>query len=139
MFYFEDNMASTSEILKAFDEEMKSWTEEEVFESIFISAVPKESNIISPHVIYRWKEKEIPQQRLKARIVPHGYRDVEKQNMRTDSPSMKPEVMRVICAFAIDMGFELRAMDVKTACLWSSRRANQVAQAFSTYSANIWT
>jgi hypothetical protein len=45
------------------------------FNLVKIPDVPVGASIISSHVVYKWKAEDS----LKARIVPHGHRDVEKQ------------------------------------------------------------
>jgi hypothetical protein len=50
------------------------------------------SNVISSHVVYKWKSEDA----LKARIVPHGHKDDEKEFLRTDAPTMDVEILRLI-------------------------------------------
>ena len=49
--------------------------------------------------------------------MPHGTKDRDLELLRTDSPSMKPEVLRSFCAFAVDLSYEVKSMDIKTAFL----------------------
>ena len=126
IFYADDNMASEKDIKKAFSAEFDSWKCERVFEPVPYGSAPKGSNIITSHVVYLWKNKGTPRERLKARIVPHGNRDKDRELLRSDSPSMKPEVMRMVCSFAVDMGYDLKAMDIKTAFLQTGELKREV-------------
>ena len=126
VFYANDNMATKEELSEAFAKELQSWKDQKVYEAIPISSIPRGSNIVSSHVVYRWKDRNTPRERLKARIVPHGNRDRDREHLRSDSPSMKPEVLRVLCSYAVDMGFDLRAIDIKTAFLRTGQLDREV-------------
>ena len=126
VLYHDDGVASDELIKEAYNKKFQSWVEEEVFERVPKHSIPKESNVISSHVVYRWKDHNTPRERLKARIVPHGNKDLDRDLIRADSPSMKPEVLRLLCSFAADFGYQLKAMDVKTAFLQTGKLEREV-------------
>ena len=118
VFLREDGQASDEEYEEAYNREYMSWLTQGVFSVIKGSEVPKGANIISSHVIYRWKNRDEPGKRLlKARIVPHGNHDSDRNDIRKDSPAVKPEIFRLVCCFAADFKREIRCMDIKTAFL----------------------
>lgn len=47
--------------------------------------VPRDANFISSDVVYKLKVDEEGSRTLKARIVPHGNHDAEKDDIRKDS------------------------------------------------------
>jgi hypothetical protein len=79
-------------------QEKENWIRSKAFDLVKLADVPPGANIISSHVIYKWKS-EIT---LKQRIVPHGHRDEEKQFLRTDVPTMYVEVLRMIVSIAVE-------------------------------------
>ena len=50
-----------------------------------IHEVPKNSNTMTSHVIYKVKENDDGSFKMKARIAPQSNKDKEKQMLRTDS------------------------------------------------------
>ena len=97
-----------------------------LFELVPISEVPGESNVFSSHLIYRWKHFGAPNQFLRARIVPHENKDKELDELRCDSFSRKPEVLRLIYSFTSDMDYSLKTMDIGTAFLQTRSLRRQV-------------
>jgi Reverse transcriptase (RNA-dependent DNA polymerase) len=77
------------------------------------SDIPPRSNVISSHVVYKWKTEDA----LKARIFPHGHKDDEKELLRTDAPTMAVEILRLIVSIAAEKGWKLGSLDVKAAYL----------------------
>ena len=84
-FYADDGMATNEEINMAFKKVLDSW-KEEVFKTVPKESIPCGSNIIASHVVYIWKDRNTPRQRLKARIVPHSSRDKDNDTLRAESP-----------------------------------------------------
>jgi Reverse transcriptase (RNA-dependent DNA polymerase) len=76
-------------------------------------AIPIAANVISSHVIYKWKKDGI----LKARFVQHGHQDNEKDFLRNDSPTMAVEVLRIVVSIAVERGWRLGSLDIKAAYL----------------------
>ena len=71
-------------VTEAFDKEHSSnWVD--AYEEIDGSSLPAHANVISSHVIYKVKTSEDGSRTLKPRIVPHGNRDSEKDEIRKDS------------------------------------------------------
>jgi hypothetical protein len=75
--------------------------------------VPNRANIIGSHVIYKYK----PDGSLKARIVPHGHMDHDKDFLRTDASTMSVEVMRLLISISAERRWRLGSLDVKAAYL----------------------
>ena len=76
VFYGEDGMATKQHLENPFSRGLRSWQEQGVFETVPLSSIPKGSNIMSSHVVHRWKHRCTPWEFLKACIVPHGNRIV---------------------------------------------------------------
>ena len=116
-FYSNSNNATPEEFQDAFKKEFESWLAMEAFELVDKGEVPKAANIISSHTLFKWKDKDTPYQQLKARIVSHRNKDYQKDTQRTDSPSIKPEIMKIISSFAAENGCVICSGDIKTAFL----------------------
>lgn len=83
------------------------------------SQVPLNANVITSHVIYKVKTDEEGLRNMKARIVPHGNRDFEKDNIRKDSSTAQFAVIRLLLCLSTFLGFRLGHADVKGAYLQS--------------------
>lgn len=81
--------------------------------------MPLNANVISSHVIYKFKTSEDGSYTLKARIVPHGNRDVEKDNIGKDSSTAQFDVVRIMLAVCNFIGLSLTIAEVKGAYLQS--------------------
>ena len=77
--------------------------------------VPKDANVISSHRVYRLKSDENGRLLLKARIVPHGNHDRDRNSVRRDSASAELTVIRLLLSLAITIGFSVWTTDVKGA------------------------
>jgi hypothetical protein len=77
------------------------------------SKVPHWANVLRSSVIYRWKDEST----LKARIVPDGRGDSEKDFLRTDSPTMAVDIFRFLISIAAYRGWTLASLDIKAAYL----------------------
>jgi hypothetical protein len=112
-FTSSSKLAQQEEMAESYLQEKENWIRSKAFDLVKISDVPSGANIISSHVIYKWKSETT----LKARIVPHGHRDEEKQFLRTDAPTMSVEVLRMIVSIAVENQWRIGSLDVKAAYL----------------------
>lgn len=99
------------------------------------------ANIVASHVIYKVKTDEEGVRTLKARIVPHGNRDNEKDNARKDSASTQLNVICLVLSISIILGFKLATTDIKGAYLQSGpiRRIIYVRPSVEWYSTPAYT
>ena len=79
--------------------------------------MPSNPNIISSHVLFKWKDEGTPHQYLKARMVPHENRDNEKNQQETSSPCIKPDMFKLLISYAAEHGYDVCLIDIKTAFL----------------------
>ena len=112
-------------------ESAPSWIVEEAFEKehssnwadaynkVDDSSVPPNANVISSHTINKVKTSEDGTQTLKARIVPHGNRDRQKDNIRKDSSTAQFDVIRILLTAVTFIGMRLALADIKGAYLQS--------------------
>lgn len=107
------NELSVEERHDSYNRERDSWTINHAFERVSRNAVSASSNIIGSHVVYRRKADGTP----KARIVPWGHRDMEKDDLRGDAPSLNLDSMRLLLSIAAERRWTVRKMDVKSAYL----------------------
>lgn len=61
--------------------------------------------MISSHVVYKLRTNADGSLRLKARLVLHGSRDAEKENLRNDSALADMLLTRLILALGVLLGF----------------------------------
>lgn len=97
----------------SYEREKESWTSNKAFTRVSQDEVPPGSNIVGSHVVYRRKLDGTP----KARIVPWGHRDAEKNDVRGDAPSLNLDSMRLLLSLAAENRWRVRKMDVKSAYL----------------------
>jgi hypothetical protein len=112
-FTSSSKLALQEEMADSYLQEKENWVKAKAFNLVKISDVPAGANIISSHVVYKWKSEDT----LKARIVTHGHRDDEKQFLRTDAPTMSVEVLRMIVSIAVENQWRIGSLDVKAAYL----------------------
>eukprot|EP00171_Calliarthron_tuberculosum_P022319 IDg22319t1 len=93
--------------------ERNVWEEKEAFKAIPKHLVDIDANIVGSHVVYKRKHTG----KVKARIVPWGHRDADKDNLRSDSPCMNPEVFRLVLSISVEMGWPIGEMDIAAAYL----------------------
>lgn len=101
------------EKVDSYRREIRGWIDKKAFTSIHRSDIPKNSNIIASHVVYRRKSTGV----VKARICPWGHRDVEKDYLRSDAPCMNFETFRLVLSIAAEKHWQIGQMDVKAAYL----------------------
>lgn len=95
--------------------------EEEKFKQtvkeVHVSAVPDNANIISSHVIYKIKKNDDGSYKMKARIAPHGNKDKERENLKSDSATCPPTGIRVLLSIASLLQWPLAKVDFTSAYL----------------------
>lgn len=112
------NFAPSWIVEEAFNKEHSSnW--EDAYDEVDESSIPMNANVISSHVVYKTKTDEHGSHTLKARIVPHGNRDTEKDNIRKDSSTAQFDVIRMLLAVCSFVGLRLAMADIKGAYLQS--------------------
>lgn len=105
-------------IEQAFEKEhQNNWSD--AYEQVREKDLPRNANIITSHVVYKIKTDEQGERDLKARIVPHGNRDVEKDSIRKDSATAQLGVIRLLLSIVTFLGFRLGFADIKGAYLQS--------------------
>ena len=88
-----------------------------VVELVDAKYVPSHANVIDSHTLYRVKVKEGGVLQLKARIVPHGNKDIYKELVRSDSEVAEHSSYRTVMAFAAIFSLKLFKIDVTAAFL----------------------
>lgn len=106
-------MITPAEKLAAFAQERNSWIKNKAYIRVDRSSVPSDANTIGSHIIYSRKDDGTP----KARIVPWGHRDRERNDLGTDSPCLNLEMFRIVLSVAAEHSWILGQMDIKTAYL----------------------
>lgn len=91
----------------------------DAYTSIPLKELPKSANIIGSHFVFKIKEDESHQLKMKARLVLHGNRDRDRYSVRRDSASADLSIVRLIILLAIILGFEISTADVKGAYMQS--------------------
>lgn len=81
--------------------------------------VPANANVISSNIIYKIKIDEKCLKKLKTRLCPHGNRDREKDQIRSDLSNVQFDIIRLILVPATDLRFRLGCIDFKAAYLQS--------------------
>lgn len=104
---------SNEELRREYATEFNCWVREKAFIRVGRSSVPKDANIIGSHTIFSRKDNG----RAKARIVPWGHRDIQRHDLRSDSPCVNLEVFRWILSLSADHVWALGKMDIRTAFL----------------------
>lgn len=105
-------------VQKALDAEHNdNW--KEAYEEIAESNVSRGENVIASHVVYKLKVDEEGKMKLKARICPHGNRDIEKDDVRKDSATAQFDTIRMALSMSTRMSAVLGHVDIKGAYLQS--------------------
>lgn len=98
-------------------EHQDNWSE--AYEEVPEGQVSRGENVIASHVVYKLKVDEKGGMKLKARICPHGNRDMLKDDVRKDASSAQFEVIRIAVSMATRMTGILGHVDIKGAYLQS--------------------
>jgi hypothetical protein len=93
----------------AYAQERANWETNKAMSVAPKSKVPRWANILKSSVIYHWKDEYT----LKARIVPDGRGDSEKDFLRTDSPIMAVDIFRFLISIAAERRWTLASLDIK--------------------------
>eukprot|EP00171_Calliarthron_tuberculosum_P023568 IDg23568t1 len=104
---------SNAERRISYAKERNAWDVKEAIMVVERRSVNPNSNIIGSHVVYKRK----PDGSVKARIVPWGHRDLEKDDLRSDSPCMNPENFRLLLSISVEKNWEIAEMDIAAAYL----------------------
>ena len=99
--------------MDAYAKEKENWLVTDSITVMHRADVPRNAVVLSSHVVYRYK----PNGALKARIVPHGNMDPMKDVLRSDAPCMRPDMFRLVCSVAVENGWAICEMDIKSAFL----------------------
>lgn len=88
--------------------------------------VPADANVITSHVIYKVKTDENEVLKLKGRIVPHGNKDTEIDDIRKDSSTAQFNVILLLLCLTTFLGFRIGLADVMGAYLQSGPIARDI-------------
>ena len=110
---------------QAFEMEHESnWVE--AYEQVGERDIPAHANVITSHMVYKLKTDEIGNRDLKARIVPHGNHDAEKDEVRKYSSTPQLFVIRLLLSLVTFLGFRLGMADIKGAYLRSGPVSREI-------------
>jgi NACalpha-BTF3-like transcription factor len=130
---------STIEKEEAYEREKASWILTKCFQSVKRDNV-EPPNLIRSFVLYRRK----PGGMVKARIVPMGNLDQQKEALRTDSPTLSYQCIRLLLSLCVEKGWKVKTCDVKTAFLQTDEN-NLEREIYiippkedNTYATHIW-
>ena len=112
-FVREQGLATPEQCDDAYQKEKTAWIDNGAMSIIRKDQIPQRAVVISSHVVYRFKNDGS----LKARIVPHGNRDPYRDCFRSDSPCMRPELLRLACSLAAEKRWTIAQIDIKSAYL----------------------
>ena len=102
-------------LINAFKCEEESFTK--TVKLVHLSDVPQDANIITSHVIYKVKANDDGSYKMKARIAPHGNKDKEMKNLKTDSCVCPPTGVGILLSIACIYGWPLGKIDFKSTFL----------------------
>lgn len=86
-------------------------------QEVHVTVVPKNANIITSHVIYKVKPNDDGSLKMKARIAPHGNKDKDRSDLKTDSATCPPTGIRVLLSIATFMKWPITKIDFTSAYL----------------------
>ena len=84
---------------------------------VSVDKVPKGSNVITSHVIYKVKANDDGKLKMKARIAPHGNKDKDRDLLKTDSAQCLPTGIRILISIAMIMKWLLAKINFFSAFL----------------------
>ena len=105
-------------------EHTSNWLD--AYEEVTESDVPRYANVITSHVVYKLKTDEDGTRKMKARLVPHGNHDNEKDTVRKDSSNASLFVVRLLLSLATFLSFRIATADIKGAFLQSGPINRQI-------------
>lgn len=95
----------------------KNWSD--AYVPVSEGAVPDNANVVRSHVVYKVKTAEDGKREMKARIVPHGNEDDDKDEVRKDSANAQLAVIRLMLSLVTFLGFMVKTADIKGAYMQS--------------------
>jgi Reverse transcriptase (RNA-dependent DNA polymerase) len=93
-----------------------------IADEVLLSTVPCNANVVSSHTLHRAKLKDDGKFRFKARIVPHGNRDLEKDRIRGESKIACHSSYRTVMALSVVLGLKLVKVDFTAVFLKNKSR-----------------
>ena len=103
---------------EAIQNELENYEKKKAFKRTNFRQVPRNSNIISSHHFFKVKaDGPNNSLRLKCRLVPHGNKDVEKDNIRSDSSSAQFLAIRILLSLTTLFQFFISSVDFTAAYL----------------------
>lgn len=86
-----------------------------VYTTVHETCIPHGANVISSHIVFKTKDDEDGNLKLKARLVLHGNRDRDRFSVRRDSASVDLSVVRIVLSLASILDFKVATADVTEA------------------------
>lgn len=103
---------------KSMDREVdENWAS--VTEEVTTDDMPDDANILSTHFVFRINKSEQGERTLKARLVVHGNRDEEKDEVSKDAIAADMMMTRLVLALGTIMKFSFGVTDIKGAFMQS--------------------
>lgn len=90
-----------------------------VTEEVSAQEMPRDANLLSTHFVFKIKKTEQDERMLKARLVVHGNRDEEKDEVRKDAIAADMMMTRLVLALGMIMNFSFGVADIKGAFMQS--------------------
>ena len=114
-------------IEKAIEGEKANYRWTGAYEEVHISEVPCGSNFSSSHKFFQVKtDRELKKLKLKFRMVPHGNKDKEMEEIRKDSTTAQFPTIRALISIAACLGLSLAAIDIKSAYLQAGNLLREI-------------
>lgn len=105
-------------VKKVIEKEKLAYQSEDVYEEIYIKEIPYKAKIISSHHFFVVKpDGQENRLKLRCRLVRHGYRDREKNDIRGYAMTAQFSVISAVLSMAETLGFRISSPDIKTAYL----------------------
>lgn len=98
-------------------EHSSNWAD--AYEEVDERYVPWNANVVTSHVVYKVKTDEERDRKLKARIVPHGNEEDDKDSVRKDSSNAQLSIVRLPLSLFTFLFFSIKTVDIKGAYLQS--------------------
>lgn len=93
----------------------------DAFTEVNDRSVQTNENFSTSHVVYKVKTVGAGKQKLKARLVPYGNRETEKNDIRKDPATAQLGIMRLLLSIVTIIGFDIATEDIKRAYLQSDQ------------------
>lgn len=109
-----NKVLTDAECSAAFSRYVETWTDRKAFTCVKFTPTDRRfAKFVGSHTAYRRKADGS----AKARIVPWGHRDLDKDYVRGDAPSVIVEVLRLVLSTTAEFGWEIGQIDIKAAYL----------------------